>query len=107
VLTFDGLQFGYYFPVNEQKYLLVKDDSSLYRFQVRAVQWQAAPRAVQCSAVAPLAADLAGPGSRNSQETLRSKMAELCSGLQYHCTALYCTALRCAALHCAAKSGAG
>ena len=27
-------QFGYYFPVNEQKNLLVKDDSSLYRFQV-------------------------------------------------------------------------
>jgi len=26
-------QFGYYFPVNEQKNLLVKDDSSLYRFQ--------------------------------------------------------------------------
>ena len=29
-------QFGYYFPVSEQKNLLVKDDSSLYRFQVRA-----------------------------------------------------------------------
>ena len=28
------LQFGYYFPVSEQKNLLVKDDSSLYRFQV-------------------------------------------------------------------------
>ena len=28
-------QFGYYFPVSEQKNLLVKDDSSLYRFQVR------------------------------------------------------------------------
>ena len=28
-------QFGYYFPVNEQKNLLVKDDSSLYRFQVK------------------------------------------------------------------------
>ena len=27
-------QFGYYFPVSEQKNLLVKDDSSLYRFQV-------------------------------------------------------------------------
>ena len=27
-------QFGYYFPVNELKNLLVKDDSSLYRFQV-------------------------------------------------------------------------
>lgn len=26
-------QFGYYFPVSEQKNLLVKDDSSLYRFQ--------------------------------------------------------------------------
>merc|ERR1711981_145540 len=26
-------QFGYYFPVNELKNLLVKDDSSLYRFQ--------------------------------------------------------------------------
>ena len=32
-------QFGYYFPVSEQKNLLVKDDSSLYRFQV-AVQSQ-------------------------------------------------------------------
>ena len=29
-------QFGYYFPVSEQKNLLVKDDSSLYRFQVAA-----------------------------------------------------------------------
>lgn len=28
-------QFGYYFPVNELKNLIVKDDSSLYRFQVR------------------------------------------------------------------------
>ena len=28
-------QFGYYFPVSEQKNLLVKDDSSLYRFQVK------------------------------------------------------------------------
>ena len=28
-------QFGYYFPVNELKNLMVKDDSSLYRFQVR------------------------------------------------------------------------
>ncbi len=27
-------QFGYYFPVNELKNLIVKDDSSLYRFQV-------------------------------------------------------------------------
>ena len=27
-------QFGYYFPVNELKNLMVKDDSSLYRFQV-------------------------------------------------------------------------
>ena len=27
-------QFGYYFPINELKNLLVKDDSSLYRFQV-------------------------------------------------------------------------
>ena len=26
-------QFGYYFPVNELKNLIVKDDSSLYRFQ--------------------------------------------------------------------------
>lgn len=26
-------QFGYYFPINELKNLLVKDDSSLYRFQ--------------------------------------------------------------------------
>jgi len=26
-------QIGYYFPVNEQKNLMVKDDSSLYRFQ--------------------------------------------------------------------------
>ena len=26
-------QFGYYFPVNELKNLMVKDDSSLYRFQ--------------------------------------------------------------------------
>ena len=32
-------QFGYYFPVNEQKNLLVKDDSSLYRFQVRESRW--------------------------------------------------------------------
>ena len=30
-------QFGYYFPVSEQKNLLVKDDSSLYRFQVSLV----------------------------------------------------------------------
>ena len=28
-------QFGYYFPINELKNLLVKDDSSLYRFQVK------------------------------------------------------------------------
>ncbi len=26
-------QFGYYFPIGELKNLLVKDDSSLYRFQ--------------------------------------------------------------------------
>ena len=31
-------QFGYYFPVSEQKNLLVKDDSSLYRFQVKKKQ---------------------------------------------------------------------
>lgn len=32
-------QFGYYFPVNELKNLLVKDDSSLYRFQVKFHQF--------------------------------------------------------------------
>jgi hypothetical protein len=41
-------QFGYYFPVNEQKNLLVKDDSSLYRFQVgqllEQIQGRTAPR---------------------------------------------------------------
>ena len=34
------LQFGYYFPVSEQKNLLVKDDSSLYRFQVLLRHYQ-------------------------------------------------------------------
>ena len=34
------LQFGYYFPVSEQKNLLVKDDSSLYRFQVLLCHYQ-------------------------------------------------------------------
>ena len=33
-------QFGYYFPVSEQKNLLVKDDSSLYRFQVLLRHYQ-------------------------------------------------------------------
>lgn len=28
-------QYGYFFPVNDSKTLTVKDDSSLYRFQVR------------------------------------------------------------------------
>lgn len=27
-------QYGYFFPVNDSKTLTVKDDSSLYRFQV-------------------------------------------------------------------------
>jgi hypothetical protein len=27
-------QYGYFFPVNDTKNLVVKDDSSLYRFQV-------------------------------------------------------------------------
>lgn len=30
-------QYGYFFPVSDSKNLVVKDDSSLYRFQVR--QW--------------------------------------------------------------------
>ena len=28
-------QYGYFFPVNDSKTLTVKDDSSLYRFQVK------------------------------------------------------------------------
>jgi hypothetical protein len=28
-------QYGYFFPVSDSKNLVVKDDSSLYRFQVR------------------------------------------------------------------------
>lgn len=30
-------QYGYFFPVNDSKTLTVKDDSSLYRFQVCCV----------------------------------------------------------------------
>lgn len=31
-------QYGYFFPVNDSKTLTLKDDSSLYRFQVRYIR---------------------------------------------------------------------
>jgi len=30
-------QYGYFFPVNDSKNLVVKDDSTLYRFQVSLI----------------------------------------------------------------------
>lgn len=32
-------QYGYFFPVNDSKTLTLKDDSSLYRFQVRQLMY--------------------------------------------------------------------
>ena len=61
-------QFGYYFPVSEQKNLLVKDDSSLYRFQVAVRSYVLCP-SWTWGALVPWAAGI--------EELLPSRLAHL------------------------------